>query len=77
MAKIKRLTYIHYCIPARTHCTAQGTILSYFLISYEGKESRGIYTYVSESLCCTPETNKSLSTTLKIKLNQTIKLSMI
>ena len=34
-----------------------------------------IYIYLSESQCCTPETNKSLLTTIKIKFNSNNKAS--
>ena len=41
----------------------QGT--QYFVITYKGKESEReyiyiIYMFISESLCCTPETNTTL-----------------
>ena len=34
----------------------------YFVITYKGKESEKIdvYVYITESLCCTPETNTTL-----------------
>ena len=34
----------------------------YFVITYKGKESENTYTHthITESLCCTPETNTTL-----------------
>ena len=34
-----------------------GNYTQYFIIIYKGKESKKEYTYIYESLWCTPETN--------------------
>ena len=37
-----------------------GTYTQYFVRTYKGKESEKIYICITESLCCTPETNTTL-----------------
>ena len=37
-----------------------GNYIQYLVITYNGKESEKEYIYISESLCCTPETNAIL-----------------
>ena len=36
-----------------------GKYTQYLVITYNGKESEKIYIYITESLCCIPETNKA------------------
>ena len=34
-----------------------GDYIQYLIVIYNGKESEKEYIYITESLCCTPETN--------------------
>ena len=49
--------------------------IQYLVITYNGKESENIYIYITESFCCTPETNtilqiNSTSVFLKMRLQR-------
>ena len=37
-----------------------GNYIQYPVINHNGKESEKLYIYITESLCCTPETNTTL-----------------
>ena len=47
-----------------------GKYIQYLVIAYNGKEYEKEYTYVTESLCCTPETNNIVSQLYFNKINK-------
>ena len=51
-----KLLYIE-CINNKVLLYSTGYYIQYYLITYNGKESGKGYICISESLCCTPETN--------------------
>ena len=58
---INRYTLLHIKqINNKDLLYSTGNYIQYLAITYNGKESEKEYIYISESLCCPPETNTAL-----------------